>query len=75
VDGDEFTITLTDLDESLTTGQIIDVTLIFENGGEVSLPVTVANPDDSMDRGEAFDFHHEEGSEEAAEGEQREGGE
>ncbi len=75
VDGDAATITLTDLDESLTAGQYLELTLTFENAGEVTLPVTVANPDEALERGEAFDFHHEEGTEEENEGEQREGGE
>jgi hypothetical protein len=29
----------------------------------VTLPVTVATPDESLERGEAFDFHQEEGTE------------
>ena len=41
---------------SLTTGQYLELTLTFENAGEVTLPVTVANPEES-ERGEAFDFH------------------
>jgi copper(I)-binding protein len=65
IGADEFTVTLTDLDEDLTTGQYIEVTFTFENAGEVTLPITVANPDESETRGEPFDFHHEEG---AAEG-------
>jgi copper(I)-binding protein len=60
VDGDTATITLTDLDEDLTVGQYLELTLIFENAGEVTLPVTVANPDEEVERGEAFDFHQEE---------------
>jgi copper(I)-binding protein len=60
VDGDEVSITLTDLDEDLTTGQHLELTFTFENGGEITLPVTVANPDESLERGEAFDFHEEE---------------
>jgi copper(I)-binding protein len=64
VDGDQATITLTDLDESLTVGQYVDLTLTFENAGEVNLRVTVANPDEEQERGEAFDFHHEEGGQE-----------
>jgi copper(I)-binding protein len=64
VDGESATITLTDLDEGLTVGQYIELTLTFENAGEVTLPVTVANPDEALERGEAFDFHHEEGGEE-----------
>ncbi len=61
VDGESATITLTDLEEGLTVGQYIELTLLFENAGEVTLPVTVANPDEEVERGEAFDFHQEEG--------------
>jgi copper(I)-binding protein len=75
VDGDDYAVTLTDLDQALFTGQVIELTLTFQNAGEVTLPVTVANPEDAEERGEAFDFHHEEGTEEGAEGAQREGGE
>ena len=64
VDGDDVTITLSDLDEGLTVGQYIEVTLTFENAGEIVLPVSVATPDEEVERGEAFDFHHEEGGEE-----------
>lgn len=53
-------ITLTDLDEALTTGQSVELTLTFENAGEITLPVPVDTPDRSLERGEAFDFHHEE---------------
>jgi hypothetical protein len=62
VDGDAATITLTDLDQSLTVGQYIEVTLSFENAGDVTLQVTPANPDEAEERGEAFDFHQEEHS-------------
>jgi copper(I)-binding protein len=75
IDGDELAITLTDLDEGLTAGQYIELTFTFENAGEITIPVTVSTPDEALERGEAFDFHHEEGTEEAEEGEQREGGE
>jgi copper(I)-binding protein len=64
VGGDDYTVTLTDLDEELTTGQYIEVTLTFEKAGEVTLPVTVAAPGESENRGEAFDFHEEEATEE-----------
>ncbi|SOE00776.1 copper chaperone PCu(A)C [Blastococcus haudaquaticus] len=64
IDGDEITVTLTDLDEPLTVGQYLDITLTFESAGELTLPVSVANPDEEVERGEAFDFHHEEGGEE-----------
>ena len=75
IDGDELAVTLTDLDEELRTGQYLELTFTFENAGEITLPVTVATPDETVERGEAFDFHHEEGTEESEEGEQREGGE
>ncbi|UOX99899.1 copper chaperone PCu(A)C [Blastococcus sp. PRF04-17] len=71
-DGDA-EITLTDLDEGLTTGQYLTLTLIFEEAGEVELRVTVATPDEAREREEAFDFHHEEGhSEEGVEDTARE---
>ena len=59
-DGDA-SITLTELEEGLTTGQYLDLTLTFEQAGEVDLRVTVANPEEALEREEAFDFHHEEG--------------
>ena len=61
---DDYTITLTDLDEDITTGQYLEVTFTFENAGEVTLPVTVATPEESETRGESFDFHQEEATEE-----------
>jgi copper(I)-binding protein len=61
---DAATITLTDLDQPLTVGQYQELTLTFENAGEVTLPIGVANPDEALERGEAFDFHEEEGTEE-----------
>jgi copper(I)-binding protein len=74
VDGDDTSITLTDLDESLTVGQYLELTLSFENAGDVTVPVTVANPEEEQERGEAFDFHQEEegGSEEGTEDTARE---
>jgi hypothetical protein len=35
------------------------VTLTFEKAGEVTLPITVANPGEES-RGESFDFHQDE---------------
>jgi copper(I)-binding protein len=75
IDGDELAVTLTDLDDGLTAGQYLELTFTFENAGEITIPVTVATPDEALERGAAFDFHHEEGTEEAQEGAQREGGE
>jgi copper(I)-binding protein len=67
VDGENLSISLTDLDESLTTGQSLELTFTFENAGEVTVPVTVATSEDEISRDEGFDFHHEE--ETAVEGE------
>jgi copper(I)-binding protein len=61
IGGDEYTITLTGLDESLNTGQYLEVTLTFEKAGSITIPVTAANPTRSTTRGDAFDFHQEEG--------------
>lgn len=58
--GEDTTVTLTDLDDSLTTGQQLELTLVFENAGEITFPVTVATPEEAVERGEPFDFHHEE---------------
>ena len=60
---DGASVTLTDLEQSLTTGQYLELTFEFEKAGEVTLPVTVATPDEALERGETFDFHQEEGTE------------
>jgi copper(I)-binding protein len=60
VDGEDLSISLTDLDESLTTGQSLELTFTFENAGEVTIPVTVATSEEEVRRDEGFDFHHEE---------------
>jgi copper(I)-binding protein len=62
VGGDELNVTLTNLDEPLTTGQYLEVTFTFENAGEVTVPVTVATPGASETRGQAFDFHGDVGT-------------
>lgn len=64
VDGEDVAVTLTDLDESLTTGQILEITFTFENAGEVTIPVTPATPERDLPRGDSFDFHPSEGGEE-----------
>ena len=56
----DYTVTFTGLDENLNTGQYLQVTFTFEKAGEVTLPITVANPSRSQERGEAYDFHQEE---------------
>ena len=73
VDGDSTSITLTDLDEALTVGQYLELTLSFENAGDITVLATVANPEEEEERGEAFDFREEEGgSEEGTEDTARE---
>jgi copper(I)-binding protein len=57
IGGDQYTITLSGLDENLNTGQYLEVTLTFEKAGSVTIPGTVANPTRSQDHGEAYDFH------------------
>jgi copper(I)-binding protein len=54
---DDLTVTLTDLDEGLTTGQVLRVTLTFEDAGDITVPVSVSTPDRALERGDAFDFH------------------
>jgi copper(I)-binding protein len=66
IGGDDYTVTLTDLDEGITPGQYLEVTLTFEKAGEVTIPVTVANPASSVPRGSTFDYHQEEGGAENA---------
>lgn len=56
------TVTLTDLDEGITTGQVLEVTLTFENAGEITVPVSVSNPTRELERGDAYDFHEGEES-------------
>ncbi|MCZ2858276.1 copper chaperone PCu(A)C [Blastococcus sp. VKM Ac-2987] len=53
-------ITLSGLDEALTTGQSVELVLTFENAGEVTVGTPVATPEEFIEREEAFDFHHEE---------------
>jgi copper(I)-binding protein len=55
----DYTITISGLDDALNTGQYLEVTFTFEKGGDVTLPVTVANPPRSQERGDAYDFHKE----------------
>ena len=63
------TVELADLSEELTAGQSIEVTLTFEQAGEVTVQALVATPDRVVPREEPFDFHHEEeGGEAPAEG-------
>jgi copper(I)-binding protein len=53
----DYTITFSGLEDALTTGQYIEVTFSFEKGGDVTIPITVANPARSQERGKAYDFN------------------
>jgi copper(I)-binding protein len=56
-DNSDYAITFSDLDDPLNTGQYIRVTFTFEKAGDVTIPVTVANPPGSQERGKAYDFN------------------
>ncbi|MBB3083394.1 hypothetical protein [Geodermatophilus sabuli] len=60
----DLTVELADLTEELTAGQSIELTLTFEEAGEITARALVANPGRVLPREEGFDFHTEEGSEE-----------
>ena len=53
------TVALTNLSESLTPGQSIEITLTFEKAGEVTVQASVATPSRSLPRGESYDFSKE----------------
>lgn len=65
------TVTLTGLGDALTVGEGLDLTMTFEQAGEVQVRVPVGVPERELPRGEAFDFHEEEA---AGEGEEQLGG-
>ena len=56
-------VQLTDLSEELTTGETLEVTMSFERAGDVPVRVLVGTSTRELPRGEAFDFHEEEGAE------------
>ncbi|MCW2700550.1 MAG: uncharacterized protein JWQ45_2085 [Blastococcus sp.] len=58
---DRVTIMLTGLDDDLTTGQALELTLTFQNAGDLTVMAPVATPDDEVERGEGFDFHQSSG--------------
>ncbi|MGY1770398.1 hypothetical protein [Blastococcus sp. SYSU D00813] len=64
VDADTTRLFLADLDVDapLTASQTVTVTLTFQNAGEVTVQALVAGPGGELPRGEAFDFHEEEGA-------------
>jgi hypothetical protein len=57
----QYTVALTNLSESLTPGQYLEITLTFEKAGKVTIPVSVANPTSSAARTSTFDFHQQGG--------------
>ena len=57
------TVVLENLAEELTPAQSLELTMTFENAGEVTVPALVAGPSRAQPRDEAFDFHEQEGEE------------
>ena len=62
IGGDGSRVVLTDLDEAITTGQGLDVTMSFERAGDVQVRVLVGTSARALPREEPFDFHGEEGT-------------
>lgn len=56
-DHGQYTVTLTGLSENLNPGQYLKVTLTFDKAGEVTIPLTVANPSERPSPSTTFDFH------------------
>ena len=52
-----------DRDNPLTPSQTVTMTLTFANAGEVTVQALVSGPAAGLPRGEAYDFHEEEGAE------------
>jgi copper(I)-binding protein len=67
--GDGPTILLENLAEPLTSGQSVELTLTFQEAGEVTVRAMVDSPEEEVARGEAYDFHQEE---QHGEGDERE---
>jgi len=61
--GEGPSVTLVGLAEEIGVGQFVDVTFTFEEAGEVTVPVPVGIANRDLPRGEPFDFHPEEESE------------
>ena len=59
--GDGPTVTLTGLADTLTPAQTLDVTLTFEQAGEVTVAALVGAASRDLPRGDAFDFNEEDG--------------
>jgi copper(I)-binding protein len=58
--GGGISVTLTGLDQSLTTGQRVQLVFTFEKAGEITVDAPVANPNREESRGDSFDFHQSE---------------
>jgi copper(I)-binding protein len=59
IGGDGPVVTLTGLSQAFAPGQSLDVTMTFEQAGEVPVQVLVGVSSRDLPRGEAFDFHQE----------------
>ncbi|MBA3338696.1 MAG: PT domain-containing protein [Geodermatophilaceae bacterium] len=53
-------IELTDLSEEISAAQVVSLTFAFENAGEVTVEVPVANPTREIDRGDGYNFNTDE---------------
>ncbi|MGY1739225.1 MULTISPECIES: hypothetical protein [unclassified Blastococcus] len=65
IDADTPRLFLADLsiEEPLTASQSVTLTFTFAEAGDVTVQAVVAGPYGDLERGEAFDFHEEEGAE------------
>lgn len=54
-------IELSDLSEEISVAEVVSMTFVFEQAGEVTIEVPVANPVREIDREEGYDYHTEEG--------------
>ena len=61
IGGDGPSVLLTGLQDELTAGQALDLTLSFERAGDVEVRFLVGVATEEQPRGEPFDFHEEEG--------------
>ena len=53
-------IELVNLTEKISVAEVFVITFVFEQAGEVTVEVPVANPTREIDREEGYDFHSEE---------------
>lgn len=53
-------IELDDLSEEISAAEVVTLTFVFDQAGEVTVDVPVANPTREIERGEGYDFHTDE---------------